>query len=311
MIMEIKYSNYEINLKDIIEYERSMIKLAKTSDRLGLKILNNIETVIFNKREPVFGLKDYDRNDKYYRDYKEVHEDALSDVLERFKLNFFFINGDCFYYDENIVIDNTFLNFDFWFVLKLRQYEFRLSEIKNFLKFQLTTNFNGSIIEFVDFLKFKINKQTDILDIGVIETVNDLIEDKFGNKIILEIRKDNLNLFDALKLYFEKSEHKNLEQLLNGEEIQNKICFKRNANQLVLVFSQLHLHQRIIGPLSYTERWICEYFTYLNNKNEVTGFNLEYVHKMLATNSRTVRKSNRINVPGLEHIIVNQNKSSK
>jgi hypothetical protein len=303
--MEIKYTNYNINLKEIKEYEESMIKLGKTSDRLGLKILNKIEAVIFNKREPRFGLKDYDRNDKYYSDYKNKHEGALNDVVERFKLNFFFVNGDCFDYDENIIIDNTFLDFEFWFVLKLRQYEFRLSEVRNFLKYHLRTNFDGSINEFVDFLKFNINEyQTELLDIVVVETVNDLIQDKFGNKLILEINKDNLKLFDALKFYFEKKEHKKLKQLLGKEEIQGKICFRGNANQFLSIFNQLHLNQRVIGKISNTERWICEYFTYLNKKDEVTDFNLEYVHKILATNSRTIKKSNRINVPGLEHIIV-------
>jgi len=306
--MKINYSYYEIDTSDIKEYERSMILLNKTSDILGLKILNKIEAMIFENGHPVLKSKDYNNgSDKYFKDYVEKYEEAHSVLSERFNLNFFMMKGDCFEYNENIIIDKNNSEFGFWFTLKLRQYAFKLSEMENFLKFQLSTNFNDRINEFIDFLKFNIKKhQSELLDIEVVETVNNLIQYKLGNRLILEINNDNLNLFDALRPYFEKKDQKKLEQLLNGEEIQNKICFRGNANKFLLVFRQLYLNQRVIGKLSNIERWICEYFTYINNKDEVTDFNLGYVHKILATNSRTVKKSNRINVPGLEHIIINK-----
>lgn len=301
--MEIKYTNHEINLNDIIEYERSMIRLGKTSDRLGLKILNNIETVIFNKREPVFRLKDCDPNDKYYKDYKRVHEDALSDVIERFKLNFFFINGDCFDYDENIIIDKSFPDFDFWFVLKLRQYEFRLSEIRNFLKFQLEASFNNDSKEFIDFLNISLEKhQTDIVDTGIIDTVNELIENKFDNKLILKINYNQLDLFENLKPYFDVKDHDKLNTLLNEEEILYKICFRSNANQLIMVFRQLHLNQKIIGSLVNTEKWICNYFTYYGQNKKQSSFNAENVHKILTKQFYDIPKAKRIELPGLKYI---------
>jgi hypothetical protein len=304
--MEINYSNYKIDIAEIREYERTCTLLSKTSEVLALKILKKIEAVISNKREPVFGLKDYNSDDKYYRDYKKRHEDALNDAVERFNLNFFFINGDCFDYDENIIIDNTFIDFDSWFVLKLRQYQNNPSEIKNFLNFQFETNFNNDIKEFVRFLNFSIHKhQAELLEKSTVDTVDDLIESNFENKLILKIKQDDLNLFNVLKQYFDKKDHKKFKQLLNEEEIQGKICFRSNANQLVLVFRQLHLNQKIIGQSSNTEKWICKYFTYFNKKNKVSDFDLGYVHKMLTSNSRKVLKSKRIEIQGLKHIIPN------
>lgn len=301
--MEIKYTNYEINLKDIKEYEESMIKLGKTSDRLGLKILNKIEAVICNKSKPVFGLKDYDHNDKYYRDYKNRHEGVLNDIVERFKLNFFFVNGDCFDFDENIIIDNTFLEFDFWFVLKLRQYEFRLSEVRNLLKFQFEENFNKNKKEFIDFLNFCIREhETKFLDCGVVSTVYDLIENKFHNKLILKIKYEQSNLFNALKEYFNKEHHDKLFQLLNEEEILDKICFRSNASQLVMVFRQLHLNQKIIGSLVNTEKWICNYFTYYGQSKKQSTFNAENVHKLLTKQFYDIPKAKRIELPGLKYI---------
>jgi hypothetical protein len=41
--MKINYSYYKIDTSDIKDYERSLILLNKTSDKLGLKILNKIE----------------------------------------------------------------------------------------------------------------------------------------------------------------------------------------------------------------------------------------------------------------------------
>ena len=307
-MMKINYSYYKIDTSDIKDYERSLILLNKTSDKLGLKILNKIEAMIFKNGQPVLKSKDYNNGtDKYFKDYLEKYEEAHSDLRERFNLNFFMMKGDCFHYNENIIIDKNDPEFGFWFALKLRQYEFNLSEIENFLKFQLSTNFDGRINKFIDFLKFNIAKhQSQLLDVEVVEKVNNLIQHRFENRPILVINNNNLNLFDALRPYFEKKDRKKLEQLLNGEEIQNKICFRGNANKFLLVFRQLYLNQRVVGKLSNIERWICEYFTYINKKDEVTDFSLGYVHKIIATNSRTVKKSNRINVPGLEHIIINK-----
>lgn len=306
-MIEIKNTDYEIKLNNIHDYETSSVVLGKVSVVLGLKILKKIEEVISNKSEPVLKSVDYDNGkDRYFKDYIEKYEAAQKDVEELFKLNFFIKDGNCYEYNQNLVIDNTYEDYDFWLALKLRQYEFRLSEIRNFLNFQLESNFANKVDEFIDFLKLNLNKyQTEIFENGVVKAVNDLIKKKFWNKLILEIKKDDLNLFNALKPYFDENEHIKLEQLINGEEIHNKICFRGNANQFVSLFKQLHLNQRIIGALSNTERWISNYFTYLNRNNEITDFNLEYVHKMLSTNSRTLRKANRIDLPGLEHIVVN------
>lgn len=301
--MEIKYTDYEINLKDIIDYERSMIILGKTSDRLGVKILNKIDAVIFDNREPVFGLKDYKPNDKYYRDYKKVYEEALSDVVERFKLNFFFVNGDCFEYGENIIINKPFKDFCFWFVLKLRQYEFRLSKIKSFLNFQLETNFNNDKNEFVDFLKSKILKnQNELLKNEIIDTVNQLIENNFDDKLILKIKYDKSILFNALKEYFDSKDYNELNQLLNEEEIQDKICFRSNANQFVMLLRQLHLNQKIIGQWVNTEKWICKYFTYFGQNKKNSHFDPDNVHKILTKYSYDIPKSKRIDLPDLKYI---------
>jgi len=74
---------------------------------------------------------------------------------------------------------NLYIDFDFWFALKLRQFESKLSEIKNFLNFQLEANFNNSIIELAEFLKISIRQyQSKFLKKRVVETLKDWIENK-------------------------------------------------------------------------------------------------------------------------------------
>ncbi|SDS22457.1 hypothetical protein SAMN04515667_1692 [Formosa sp. Hel1_31_208] len=297
--MKINYTYYKIDIANIREYERTCNLLGKTSEVLGLMILEKIEAVIFNQSEPVFGLNDYDSKDKYYSDYKKRHEAVSNNVVGRFNLNFFFKEGDCFDYDEPIIMDKSFPDFDFWFVLKLRQYEFRLSEIRNFLNFQLETSFNNDKNQFIDFLEVNMDKyQTQLIENEVIDTVKDLIENNFDDKLILKMKYDKSILFKVLEAYFDSKNHSELNQLLTEHEIQNKICFKSNANQFVMIFRQLHMHQKIIGTLKNTEDWICKYFTYLKQKR-VTDFNAENVHKILTKQSYDIPKSKRINLPSL------------
>lgn len=324
--MEFNHNYYHIDIADIWQYERLIFLSDKSSKELAKTIIDKVEAKIIKDGNPVYG-KDYFNNADekirtYYERNKREHAEASNSLKERFRIDFFFNKHSCFQFDQTIEIKRNNIDFDFWFALKIRQYDSKISEIKNFLNFQLEANFNNDIDEFVGFLNLIFRQyKVKLIKKLVVHTVNDwmvnkpkvkkiieqedFVEDNgHDNKLILKIKAKGFNLFDVLEEYFGEKDHEKLRQLLNEEEIQDKICFRSNANQLVLVFRQLHLNQKIIGQLSNTEKWICKYFTYLKQEKKVSNFDLGYVHKFLTSNSRTVLKSKRIDIPELEYIIV-------
>jgi hypothetical protein len=323
--MEANYNYYKIDVADIWQYERSIFLNDNSSSKLAKKIIDKAEPIIIKDGNPSFGINYRDSQDEnermyYERNYK-IYAEASKSLKERYEINFFFNKYSCFQYDQSIVVNRDYIDFDFWFAIKLRQFESKLSEIKNFLNFQLEANFNNSIIELAEFLKISIRQyQSKFLKKRVVETLKDWIENKLkrisdagqkgllkdihlDDKLILRINYDQVDLFEAIKAFFDEKDHEKLTSLLNEEEIDDKICFKSNANQFVMIFRQLHLNQKIIGTLAKTEDWICAYFTYIGPKNKQTTFSNAYVHRTLTRTSFTIPKSNRINLPGLDYII--------
>ena len=322
--MEANYNYYKIDTADIWQYERLLFINDKSSKELAKTIIDKVEAKIIKGGIPVYD-KDYFNNadekiQAYYERNKRDYAEVSKTLKERFRLDFFFNKYSCFQYDQTIIINKGNIDFDFWFALKLRQYGFKISELKNFLNFQLEVNFNSEIDEFVNFLKLSIRQyQSKLLDKRVVDTVIDWTENKpklnkgiqqkdlidyknLDDKFILRINYNASELFEAVKAFFDEKDHKKLTSLLHEEEIDDKICFTSNANQLVMVFRQLHLNQKIIGSLVNTEKWICKYFTYYGQNKKHSNFNAENVHKILTKREYDIPKPKRIDLPGLKYI---------
>ena len=175
--MEINLEDFEINSADIWKYEQSLFLREKTPDELGKKIINKIEGLIFNEGTASYGASDFKKGNNQYKEYhsrqKKMHDVVLKNVVERYRLNFFFIKESCFEYDQSIIIKSDNIDFDFWFALKLRQYDSKTLGLIKFLDVQLITNFKNDIQEFVKFLKFGILKdQSKILSKEILETLD-------------------------------------------------------------------------------------------------------------------------------------------
>jgi hypothetical protein len=322
--MKVNYNYYKLDVADIWQYERLLFLSDKNSIELAKNIIDKVEAIIIKDGIPVFG-KDYfnsadEKIQGYYERNKRDYAEASKTLKDRFRIDFFFNKYSCFQYDQTIIINNDNVDFDFWFALKLRQYVCKISELKNFLNFQLDTNFNNEIDEFINFLKLSIRQyQSELLDKKVVDTVSDWADNKpklnigiqtndlssnkiIDDRLILSINYDSLELFESLKAFFDEKDHEKLTLLLNKEEIIGEICFSSNANQLVMVFRQLHLNQKIIGSLVNTKKWICKYFTYYGQNKKLSNFNAENVHKILTKIEYDIPKSKRIDLPGLKYI---------
>lgn len=317
--MAANYNYYHIDIADIWQFERLLFLKDKSSFELAQKIINKAEALIIEDGEASFGINYLDSQDKNEREFynrnQKQHAEAYNTLKGRFQIEFFFNKGSCFQFDKTILVNRDNIDFDFWFALKLRQYDSKLIQISNYLDFQKQSNFNNDIAGIKDFLKV-VTKQfkDDLLSDRVIGIVEDWIENNSENitdekevnsvddRIILRIKYNNSKLLEVLKPYFDEKEHERLNSLLSENEIKDKICFKSNANQFIMVFRQLHLNQQIIGSFVDTEKWICKYFTYYGQNKKHSNFNPEYVHKKLTQNFYNLPHSKIIDLPGLDYI---------
>lgn len=320
--MEINYNYFDIDIADIWQYEQELFLSGKSSKDLARYIIDKAQQLITKEGEESFAINldnEDERDRKYNERHLEDYKNASNTLEGRYEINYFINKDLCFEYDQQLMVKPVHSDFDFWFALKLRQYDFKLNKIKGFLNYQLKVNFLNDRFAFKDFLQIIFRQfYSVIFNFGVMATVHDwvctsaafekkdFIDQEFlligegtsQQEPLIHIIYDRSILFDVLKPYFRKEDYNNLKLLLSGGITNNKICFNSNANQFVMVFRQLHLNQKIIGTLIRTEHWICNYFTYKNQ----SSFNADYVHKKLTRRYFDLPKSKRIELPGLEYV---------
>jgi len=185
--------------------------------------------------------------------------------------------------------------------LKLGRYiEDRLDEISNRGKFSF-----DKISEIYKEIKsvqktFDDNIRNISDDKGSGEIPNQAFE--FNDK---EVRN---NVFNSLKAYFDDSNLEALSKLLNSEQIDFKLNFKGSCKALCYPFRQLHLHNKLVNQKTTTKNWICDNFNY-KYQGKFKECNKENVHKNISKADLSYPKSQRIMIPNLDHLELNQNKS--
>ncbi len=333
--MEPNYNYYEIDTSDIWEHERTLFLEGKSSEDIARKVLYDIQLLIAEQAKPVFGLEDYDRGDEQYKRYYQrmVNQfiEASNNLENLYRIEYFFFKDGCYQYDYNILIARSEKDFEFWFGLKLRQYESKISAIFNFLNYQLNRSFDDDLDAFCIFLKFNMRQyHGELFTDKVIDTINEWKVTKPKNEKVEEPERqddddNNIqqedNQFDepqrkglkihpdyqesvikALQPFFNEKEHTLLNNLIKGEEINDKIYFLGNANRFVMVMRQLHLHQKVVNNYVQTNEWICGFFQYKHNTRGRSDFAQSDVHKILTAGSFEIPKEKRIEIPSLDFI---------
>lgn len=80
-----------------------------------------------------------------------------------YKLDYFFSKNGCFTYHHLILLKPTDENFDFYFALKLRQYEGNLLLIEDFLTHHLINTFHNDIEKFTRHIKLTLRQYRDCM----------------------------------------------------------------------------------------------------------------------------------------------------
>ena len=157
--MEPCYDYLEINIFDIWQYERQCFLSSKTDQehmqKLTSKIQNKIYSYYENKKpislskpnkivEPFTSRVKYDLGedkDMFVKHINEWNNRVTKGLKELIYLDYFLLNNCFFEYNYDIIVDVKDEDFNYWFYLKLRQYQSNPDKLYNFLEYQFKLNF--------------------------------------------------------------------------------------------------------------------------------------------------------------------------
>jgi hypothetical protein len=107
--------------------------------------------------EPFTSLSKYDSGDdknNFIRHITEWNQRDIKGIKELVSLDYFLIK-DCFFeYNYDIIVDLEDEDFNYWFCLKLLQYQSNPDKLYDFLEYQFKLNFNEEIKKIKAFLNF-------------------------------------------------------------------------------------------------------------------------------------------------------------
>ncbi|MBL4653294.1 MAG: hypothetical protein JKY53_10590, partial [Flavobacteriales bacterium] len=241
--METNYNYFKIDTADIWEYERALFLNGKSSKEHAGSILSDIQLIITNNASPVFGLDNYDRGDQQYKKYYESRvtqfTESLNNTEELYRIEFFFMRDGCYQYDYSIILTPSQKDFEFWFALKLRQYENKISTIDDFLTYQLQQSFNDDVKTFSRFLNLNIRQYRDsFFNEKITDTVSEWMDDyKTENKESEQSKKQSSSNTDERKIEGE------IHSLLLKKLVDNPKYFQDNINEFTGVLVKLKNEQ--------------------------------------------------------------------
>jgi hypothetical protein len=229
---DIENFNYlKINTADIWACERSYLFSKDYDLDVAAELLSKLQLLISNHAPPNFGIEMRNTDNTYYKRQHERYVKSLSSIKSQFEIDYFFSQDNCFSYYSNIIIKRKDDDYDFWFTLKLRQYDGKLSYISRFLKYQLTNNFNKNFSTFSAHIKVCIRQYPELLTSRVIDTTNEWIDD-VKNEPIKEKRKKKVITAGE----FEKTNEQKIEIAVDENDLEKQNLLVNNIveNNIVL-----------------------------------------------------------------------------
>lgn len=308
---------YAINIIDIWPYERSLFFNEKTTEERVLLVEKKTIKVIVDAAnlqqhvegkspvEPFTDLKRYDsgEHDGYWVQRLQRWNRASGNSYERIALDYF-LHQDAFYsFTQDIEIDLTNEDFDFWFSLKLTQYDVNIKHLSQFLDFQLNSTFKDDIPKMREFLKLLlIQYEDEILPPKVVTILNDWtnnlkenldsqVHAELKNESIIEVHKtfyldivrdqpsilqSNIELIEAFKLLKNTkliSEDSNFEQFrgifqLKALDENNLIHWTGTLIELKWLVQEI-CREGICSHINGIEKWqVAQHCFVIKHKNQ-------------------------------------------
>lgn len=181
------YNNFEIDTSDIWDYEFKRMKATGDVQRYD-QMVKVIEPVIVSKCKPF--LEGNDTNLNYLRKYSSDYEKHYA---ER-EIDYFRMYGDYYEYREKCCVDlskNNQQEFAFLFMLKLNQYKDNLARLDDFLYYQIKSNFEARLSDFMSFI-ISIQIQFPLFADPGINRKIELWKENFDPSVLKRTRLDYL-----------------------------------------------------------------------------------------------------------------------
>ena len=233
--MEVNYTYFEISTGDIWEHERSKFLNGNCSEEFAHKLIHDIRLLIEPNTEPVYN-SELESNDEYFQKKVDRYLNVATNLEELYALDYFIGYDGIYQYDYDVILGKETSDFEYWFNLKLRQYEDKILLIDEFLSFQLEKSFENKVDEFIKFLKMSIRQfEGEFFTKKVSDTVKDWIEGSANQ--IEEPKVKNKAPIRSNKR--ERKMQEDFDSFLLKAFIENPKYFIINANEQMEVLLQL------------------------------------------------------------------------
>ncbi|KZS39741.1 hypothetical protein AWE51_08810 [Aquimarina aggregata] len=210
--MEPCFTYFPIDVGDIWEFESGLFLDGKTNEQLLASSLEKIRTMTIERGRPSVTYDGSQYSEDMIRYYRSKVERFLNatDLQALVSLGYFVSRDDLYQYGQNIIIKKEDSDFDYWYALKLRQYNLGLKHLKEFLNHHLESSFENNKSEFKEFLELVLLQYEDqFLSTKVaqltrkfIETTTQVVPEKKENQSPKSIKKRTRapGIFHSFKL---------------------------------------------------------------------------------------------------------------
>lgn len=189
--MELNHDYYKVTVNEVWPYESYLFQRGERDNELMQTTMGLAQLRIIQHCDPFFKISRGEK--KKYSDYETRlllnWDDALRDLKKEVKLDFFIRGFEAYEYNHPVEFqkeDSEYLHF---FVLKLSQYEKKLSKLKPFLDYQRCLNQFKNNESFCEFISFTLLEY------------DDLISKKLDKAILLWKTSESINVeTDKIKL---------------------------------------------------------------------------------------------------------------
>lgn len=269
-MIEPNVTYYVVNTMDVWEFERELF----FSDQGSIKRVESVESKLIDfivrchdrhirdsnnqKIDSITDLKKLDsrtHSSGYFERYVRNWNTALKDTRERIALSIFPLQDGYFNLYQNIDVVPKEETFDFWFTLKLSQYDYALKYLEGFLNFQLGQNFKSKIQHFDKFLNtIVLQYEGEYLSPRLVLLINNwLVESQY--KVEKEIEEKTLLPSESLETN-EDGEliHKTfLLDIVNNQPSIINNAKNKSTIELMEGFTKLKNDKLLFGDVKWNE----------------------------------------------------------
>ncbi len=149
---------FPIDLGDIWDFERGLLLHNGGNEHILEASLEEIRNTTVEKGRPSVTYDGSQYSEDAIRYYRAKVDRYLNtkNIYDQVALDYFISRDDLYQYTQDIVFEKNDTNFDYWFTFKLRQYDWGLKYLKEFLDYHLEYTFEANASAYIAFLELSL-----------------------------------------------------------------------------------------------------------------------------------------------------------